>query len=155
MSKTCDFAHVLGYGRATQPVAKQDPPVHADAALLALGGRLEKLWIAEQAAFARSAAEDSDEAGDLAEVACGASSAVVEQIEAMSATTFAGVKVKARAFAWCRSDVPVTVEELFGPDTTTDIRLLVGLVRDLLQLKDEASSVTGAEAGLRQREDET
>ena len=143
MTKPCDFAHALGYGRVPQPAARQDRPVHADAALLALGGRLEKLWIAEQAAFARTEADDSDEAGDLAEAACGASSVIVSQIEAASATTLAGLRVKARAFSWCRSDVAVTVEDLFGPDATTDVRLLVGIVRDLLHLKEGDTSIAG------------
>ncbi|MGH1571163.1 patatin-like phospholipase family protein [Methylobacterium sp. P31] len=65
---------------------------------------------------------------------------------------------KRRAALRCRSrmpDVPVTVEDLFGPDTSTDVRLLVGIVRDLLQLKEGAAPVTNAEASLRQWEDWT
>ena len=143
MTKPCDFAHVLGYGRAPQPVAKQEQSVHADTVLLDLGAELEKLWVTEQAAFARTEVDGSDEASALAEAACGASSAIVDQIEAMSATTLAGLKVKARAFSWCRSDVAVTVEDLFGPDATTDVRLLVGIVRDLLHLKEGDTSIAG------------
>ena len=95
----------------------------ADAALLALGHDLDAAWKAEGLA----AGEDDQEA------AFDRSSAIVGRIEVLAAKTMAGVKVKCRAFHWCYADD--LDDPLFVPPAeTTDLRLALGIVRDLIKL---------------------
>lgn len=102
-----------------------------DAELIALGVRLKGCYAAEQAAFARDC---SAEEGDVRHKAC---SKIVRQIEKTTATTLAGLRVKAAAIDWCCGSKPFADD-----DDTTDKRLVTSLLTDLEAMK--ASDVTGA-----------
>ena len=113
---------------------------HPDALLLALGRDLDVAWATERETFAAFAGVDTPEADDLTDAASDATSAIVAEIEQLSATTLAGLAVKAKAVSWCHSGEPI------GPDSmneqaTTDVRLASSMVRDLLQLGGEAANV--------------
>lgn len=151
MSKPCDFAHVLGYAKpVTKPATP--PTVAADTELLRLGQEFERLWSAEDDLSLRLLGDRSDAASDAIEAAVNTTSAVVEKIAATKATTLLGLIVKARAFAWCHADDDVvTAEEMFGPNVTTDVRIMVGIVDDLRLIK----LPKGTEAILHQSEGET
>lgn len=150
MSKPCDFAHALGYASpAAKPASR--PPIDPEAELLRLGREFERLWSAEDDLCLRFLGDQSDAASDAIDAAVNTTGAVVDKIEVIRATTLLGLIVKVRAFSWCHSNDVVTAEELFGPKPSTDLRLMMGILRDLTLIKTPA----GAEAGFRQREDET
>ena len=141
MTKSCDFAHVLGYAA---PAAK--PVAVADAELLRLGAEFERSWAAEDDLSLRLLGDQSDAASDANEAAINATSAIVEKIVALQATTLPGLIMKARAFAWCSSgDDVVTAEEMFGPNATTDVRIMLGIVDDLRRIEVPSGSLPGLE----------
>src|ERR1700712_5695554 len=144
MTKPCDFAHVLGYAA---PAAKPatTPAVVADAELLRLGAEFERLWSAEDVLSLRFLGDRSDAASDAIAAAVNTTGAVVEKFEVMRATTLLGMIVKVRAFSWCHSNDVVTAEELFGPKPSTELRLMMGIMRDLALIEVPAATVTGTE----------
>ncbi|WP_294534280.1 hypothetical protein [uncultured Rhodoblastus sp.] len=93
----------------------------SDAALIALGRELEEAWDQENKINDSSSDED-------VVAACGATSAVVERIEAIPARTLEGFKVKARAVSWCHCG------DFEGFGTTTDERIAARIIRDLLAI---------------------
>jgi hypothetical protein len=71
-------------------------------------------------------------AAEIAERACGRTSAIVGQIEATPARTLPGLLVKRRALAWCACGDPFTVEDLdCCGSSTTDMRLIVSMLADM------------------------
>jgi hypothetical protein len=102
------------------------PNAAADAELIALGAELETAW-----AYQKTCA-DADE--ETFEAAWSASVAIVDKIEGLRASTFEGVRVKARAIHFCLSGETI-LDDVFslGIDPpTTDLRLVAGLLRDIL-----------------------
>lgn len=90
-----------------------------DAALLALGRRLQEAW-AEQRLL---------EPQGAFEAAFDRTGAIASEIEALPATTLDGLRVKALAFWWCHSgEQPIVLDD----QQTTDIRLCQSIIGDLL-----------------------
>ena len=96
-----------------------------DAELLRLGQALDTASAAENAAFAAELGEEATE------VLVERSAEIVRQIEALPAATLAGVLVKTRALAWSRLGDPFDADDLGGGQPTTDVRLVISLIRDL------------------------
>ncbi len=113
----------------------------ADERLLRLGSQLEAAW-AEQSRLDRhflsgeAKAPEKDPAGDAAaDAAYNRTSRIVNRIEAAQARTIAGLRVKARAIAWCHhGERPVDLMER----PTTDVRLAQSIIADLLASSAEA-----------------
>ena len=76
---------------ALPALAGAPEPANPDAALLALGRDLDVAWARERETFAAFAGVDTPEADDLTGAASDATSAIVAQIERLSATTLAGL----------------------------------------------------------------
>jgi hypothetical protein len=119
----------------------------ADLELLALGAEFEKSLIDTDRLFAlveRGADRDAkcDEAHSQ-------TSSLARQIEAVPATTLAGLQVKARAVFWTHCGEPVD-QNFFDEDPTTDLRLAASIIRDLLALRDPIQQV--ADPSARQQE---
>jgi len=94
-------------------------PINQDAELLKLGEDLRIAWLRE-----RVMVNETD--GDAFEAACAASAEIVRRVEAIKATTLAGLRVKALAVLWCRvGDVP---------GETTDERLVGQIISTLLDI---------------------
>lgn len=110
---------------------------HPDAALLALGARLDAAWVVERNLGADCRADDTPEKDAAFEKTFDACSSVVEQIEDLTATTLAGVIVKARACWWCHDGEPFEDNSL-NRQATTDVRLAAGILRDLLAMGGKA-----------------
>ncbi|MGW8788777.1 hypothetical protein [Heyndrickxia sporothermodurans] len=121
------------------------PAVVADAELLRLRAEFERLWSAEDVLSLRFLSDRSDAASDAIDAAVNTTRAVVEKFEVMRATTLLGMIVKVRAFSWCHSNDVVTAEELFGPKPSTELRLMMGIMRDLALIEVPAATVTGTE----------
>lgn len=110
-------------------------PLHTDAELLRLGAELDEALARQNAAWAASAGELNDE-GPLtlkSHAAFDECGGIVDRIELVTATTLAGLLVKAKALAWCRSDDPMTAET-FGDHPTTDVRITASILADLRRL---------------------
>jgi hypothetical protein len=116
------------------PLALANAP--PDAALLALGIELLSAWAAENATYARYRGVATHEADAATDAAFHATSDVVDKIEALPATTFSGLRVKALAVSWTHSGEPIE-RDAFNEQCTQDVRLAASIVRDLL-------AVTGA-----------
>jgi len=99
-----------------------------DAGLLLLGEQLDRLWAEENRLYAILEASRTDHDGDLWDAANDRTSAVVDQIEALPASTFAGLQVKARAVSWCYCGDPIYLDD----QRTTDIRLTEQILKVLL-----------------------
>jgi hypothetical protein len=111
-------------GLATPALASTPNP---DAELIALGRAMEAAWIEEKRAFA---ADEDD--STLAQQALLQTGTIVDQIEAVRATTIEGLAVKRRALAWCFAGGPVTAEELCDQEfPTTDFRIIASILDDL------------------------
>lgn len=96
-----------------------------DRKLLALGAELERAWSEERRLI------NSDATDAQLERACGRCSKLVRRIELARAKSIAGLRVKARAVAWCHSGK--TRRNLFM-GSTADIRIAGSIVADLLDL---------------------
>ncbi|WP_026607094.1 hypothetical protein [Methylocapsa acidiphila] len=118
-------ALAIAAGKATIP---------ADAELLALGAVLEKGWKREKACF-----DGSDNllvTEEVFEKISSENSEIVDQIIELRAETLAGLKVKARAFLWCRADEIVS-DDVFKDDhwpLTRDMFGAARLLQDLLAI---------------------
>ncbi|WP_374308241.1 hypothetical protein [Methylocella sp.] len=109
---------------------------HPDAELIRLGAMLDE---ASRKTIALEAElHDDHSGGDRAnfDAALDAASAIVDQIERLSATTVAGLKAKARAIAWCRDDDPFD-DDFVGGRGTTDMRLAASVLRDVMAMQGE------------------
>lgn len=111
-----------------------------DAALLRLGEALRAARRRETAAW--ELADVEEETGPRTEHAqhrFQETRAIVRRIERQPAATLAGLLVKMRAVAWCRSDAPLEPEEL-GLDPAerqpTDLRLIAAVLRDLASIAE-------------------
>lgn len=102
-----------------------------DADLLALGREMERLWIAEVTTLATYRAERTPKNEALSDAAYEETMAVVERIATLPARTPEGLRVKARAVAWCNALDGGTFDIDYNGETT-DIRLAMSMVRDLL-----------------------
>lgn len=105
------------------PALARDPS--PDAALLALCDRLLAAWAVEIPLGISY--------GDGFDAAFEASSGIVGQIEALPATTAAGLGVKALAVCWCESG-SLEVDFAFADYRSTDLRLLAEIRREVLML---------------------
>jgi hypothetical protein len=72
-----------------------------DAALLELGKRLEVAWAHESIAYSLIVDNQDDVGEELANEAKDRTSEIVDAIIEVKATTFEGLKIKARALSWC------------------------------------------------------
>ena len=79
---------------------------------------------------------------DEANAAITPCSLLAERIERLRAQTFAGLRVKALAIAWCRDAQGVGIDRIteiaaFAPDEglATDDRIAASIVRDLLAMR--------------------
>jgi hypothetical protein len=96
-----------------------------DKALIELGAQLDKAWRAERQAIASNAPDRQVEATYRR---CGA---IVQKIKRARASSIAGLRVKARAVAWCHSGR--TRRNLFR-GSTTDLQVAGSIVSDLLAM---------------------
>lgn len=110
-----------------------------DAELIRLGATLDDANNKMRALEAELVDDGSDEASEHIYAAIAVASAIVDQIERLSATTLAGLKVKVRAIAWCHSDEPFD-DECFNEQGTTNVRLASSVMRDLMAMHVGASS---------------
>ncbi|ALG69918.1 hypothetical protein VY88_10585 [Azospirillum thiophilum] len=95
---------------------------HPDAELLALGVDLDRVE-AQSANLPR----DADFAKFEALTEKG--SAIAKRMLVIRPTTLEGHHAKAKAFVWCADEMPE--DDYFG--TTTDARMAVAIIRDLLE----------------------
>ena len=105
-----------------------------DAELLHLGRLLTEAWAREHAAWAASEGERDDFGPNtvMAQTLSEATAEIVDRIEHQKATTLGGLHVKMRAFQWCRSDEPITVDDVLICDhPATNERLMIGIMADL------------------------
>lgn len=108
-------------------VATATPTPHPDAELLALGDALRSSWATEQ-----SLPGDDEERLDAAYEKSGA---IVSEIEALTAHTLEGIKVKALAILWCHCGEEFTEESFsFTRHATTDERLVSSLLNDIMAM---------------------
>jgi hypothetical protein len=137
-------ALLAGVGAAAAPpaVAAPSAAAHPDAELIRLGDALDVAWAVENRAF-EAAKGEHDDSGPLtlkAQKAQEAASEIVARVEAIPATSLAGVLVKVRAIAWCRDGDPITAEDLDdAADPATECRLIAGVLNDLARLTGAAS----------------
>jgi hypothetical protein len=96
---------------------------HPDHELLKIGDDFEQTWRAERVGLAPRGLTDEQVAAFV-----DATSAVVDQIEVLPAKTLQGLRIKARAVAWCHDG------DFCGFGDTTDERLAAQIIRDLLAL---------------------
>jgi len=104
-----------------------------DAELIRLGAELDAAWAAEAPFAERMEALDTVEADEAWEAALGRTSDIAGKIAEATATTLAGLMVKARACSWCRDGEPFT-DTTFDEQGTTDVSLAAGVMRDLLAM---------------------
>lgn len=121
----------------TNELAAHPRASHPDAHLLRLGEELERRWLEEEALEAIK--DSTDEQRD---VVCDFTGLVAHQIASTPAKTLDGMKVKARAIAWCWSDRSGEMADFFEQsETGTDRRFIWAMLRELLGTAkpDEAS----------------
>ena len=109
-----------------------------DAELMSLAGELRIEWARMRAFFV----ENPHPADDVSEAAMDRCSDVVHKIERIPARSIAGLQVKALAISYCLSDdVGSSDECVVGLEEgdTTDIRLTISIVRDLLAMTGEGA----------------
>jgi hypothetical protein len=112
------------------------PPPHPDAELIRLGRELDEISIRQAEAIANAKREQTEEAEDFADAVMTSAFAIVAGIEALSASTVAGLQVKYRALVWCYDGAPVTEEVLEAhPHPWIDRRLVVGILQDLSAMR--------------------
>ena len=105
-----------------------------DADLLRLGVLFEAAWQDEVTAWAAyQRAQRSDVLARRWNAANDVTSGIVEQIETLPATTFAGLIVKTRACSWTHSGEPFD-DEFFGCHGSTDYRLATSVLNDLMAI---------------------
>jgi hypothetical protein len=97
-----------------------------DVALIALGREFEAAWAHEQHLEFHGSYEDF-------EAAIGTTSALVERIRIIKATTLDGFKIKARALLWCHcgefGGLPFD-----ATGETTDVSIAGAIIRELLAI---------------------
>jgi hypothetical protein len=118
------FAGLKGAARAA-PVAM------VDGYLLSLGKELDAASENETAVLAAADGLPGKEIDRLYDPARIRSKDLVEKIIATKATTIDGLKVKARALAWCHSGDVIDATS-FDSYPTTDIKVLASIAQDLL-----------------------
>lgn len=106
--------------------------LHPDAEILRLGRLMEAHWEVERQSETAGAHDQNED--EPVETAFHKTRQVVIEIEAATASTLEGLRVKARACLWCHSGELPTLEDFEA--ATTDVRLAVGIVRDLLTMGD-------------------
>jgi hypothetical protein len=102
-----------------------------DAELIALGAQLEAAWKDQnRAELALDYRNDPLDPAAIREFerTRAIASAIVDTIEATSARTLAGLRVKARAISWCHCGEAIELTD----EQTTDIRLAQTMIADLL-----------------------
>lgn len=124
------------------PIAALIDSAEADADLLAAGRDFEAAWEAERAAWdacqaARRAGLQQDGATEW-EAAFEVTHAAVDRVEALPATTPAGLMVKARAALWCYDGDLADMLDDAGEGATAT-RLAYGIVADILGLSAPAA----------------
>jgi hypothetical protein len=104
-----------------------------DAALIALGPEFEAAWAHEHHLEYHGSYEDF-------EAAIGATSALVERIRLIKATTLDGFKIKARALLWCHcgefGGLPFD-----ATGETTDVSIAGEIIRELLAIRGRQNDV--------------
>lgn len=130
------LGHALQNAQA-DPIGAVIDSAGTDAELLAAGRDFEAAWEAERAAWhAHDAATRAglQQDGETEwEAAFEATSATVARIEALPATTPAGLMVKARAALWCYDGDLADMLRDAG-ELATSTRLAYGIVADILGL---------------------
>ena len=129
-------------GLAAMPLATLPATLASEAELLRLGAEFELAWDRQAACERATAPADSpDDVHDALyaafETAYHATSAIVDKIEGIKATTLDGVLVKLRACSWCHSGEPFDGSFLWDDPrcpATTDFRCAEGVLRDLLAI---------------------
>jgi hypothetical protein len=119
------------------PAAATPAPHHPDAELIRLGHELEAFWKAENAVYERLKGDTSDEATAQTTAANRLTFDVVDQIEALSASTLEGVLVKVLAVSWCHCGDALE-DDMFSDQNTTDVRLVSAILRDLSAMREAA-----------------
>ena len=118
-----------------------------DAELIALGHLFNEAWAREAACWdataARTTAEEAERLWNIAAAAGDATKAFADRIEALTATTFAGVLVKVRVCSWTHSGEPFT-DDFFGDNPTTDHRMAAAVLRDLMAIGGHLSPAPAA-----------
>jgi hypothetical protein len=95
-----------------------------DAQLIQLGDELEIAWADE-----RRICQDETSSDAKVARACDRVASIVDKIEATQASSIEGLRVKARAIAWCHGDkAPIALTD----KQTTDVRLAQAIIADLL-----------------------
>ena len=95
-----------------------------------LAKRFEEAWAAEKAAEHTLKAAQTPADEKPWDDAYAVTQKVVNEIEAMQATTLDGLRLKARAVQWCYG---TDVIDLRCDQDTTDLRLATSIVEDLLR----------------------
>ncbi|MDX7953408.1 hypothetical protein P7D22_19775 [Lichenihabitans sp. Uapishka_5] len=107
-------------------------PAGSDADLIALGAEMDAAWAFQRDVQAATAGGVSQMAESKFEAAFERTAEIVDRIEALTATTLAGLRVKLRGIDWCRDGDTLDERELFNSDKpTTDLRLIVAILADL------------------------
>ena len=96
--------------------AARSAPQHLDAKLLKEREALDKAWTYEVAASFVANRLNTAEADEIAKAARAASAVIARRIEAATALTLDGLKVKARAALWRRHGEPLEAD---SPDDRT------------------------------------
>jgi hypothetical protein len=117
------------------PLRGISPGSGEDAPLIFLGRLLDDAVAQGNEAWAANDCYGTAETNDLAQIAFRRTSAIVDRIEALQATTLEGLQVKFRAIVWCFGEDAITVENLTEDlHPTTDIRLIAGLLQDMQRM---------------------
>lgn len=116
---------------ATKSTAEVTGGLSPDARLIALGEALKAAHAHERAVFAANKGDPSLGSERLCDVAYELCSGLADQIEEITAHTFAGIMAKVIAVRWCRDGDGFDSEDL---QTTTDERLALGIANDLMAL---------------------
>jgi hypothetical protein len=137
-------------GLAAAPVAGLPAIAGGDAQLLGLGKQLEAAWAHQNCAY--SLIPDSDDnavvevAEQVANEAAARAGEIVDTIIETKATTFEGLKIKARALSWCHcggfDGIAETVGNIWWDDDgkvvkdkpTTDRLIADSILFDLIAL---------------------
>lgn len=106
-------------------------PVNADAELLSLGAKFDDITEELDSAVARGT--------DISEKVLGDLGLVEARIIGTSASTVEGLRVKARAACWA-----LLGDLQSGDQSTTDKRMALSIVRDLIRLYDPGRERPGA-----------
>lgn len=124
-------APIVGAGGLALAAAPQE---QADAELRRLHGQFLDAVAAEQEAYRVFDASHSDADGILVDDAWAATGRIVDEIEHQRATTVAGLAVKALACSWCYGEPGRQYPAQTLKQHTTDVRLAIGIVHDMLAM---------------------